>query len=190
MSTTLEKLQAEVEAEMISDPAVHLSKLEDDVSNWRGILGFLGIGTLLGLALSYIGASNGKQGPAFSYMMLVNPITITFLIFSATMLTFFLYFLKIYNKDAKKLKVLRSSNSVVNIEANRKRFWTELGFILDKEYDVLIPITQRKNGDEFKSPADAYNMYLSQEVNGVRRIIQLENLVPYLVSREIVKRTA
>ena len=176
MSTTLEKLQAEVEAEMISDPAVHLSKLEDDVSNWRGILGFLGIGTLL--------------GPAFYYMMLINPITITFLIFSATMLTFFLYFLKIYNKDAKKLKVLRSSNSVVNIEANRKRFWTELGFILDKEYDVLIPITQRKNGDEFKSPAEAYNMYLSQEVNGVQSIIQLENLVPYLVSREIVKRTA
>ena len=81
------------------------------------------------------------------------------------------------------------SDSVVNIEANRERFWTELGFILDKDYDVLIPITQRKNGDKFKSPAEAENMELLQEVDGVQCIINLRNLVPYIVGEEVIKLT-
>jgi hypothetical protein len=190
MSTTLEKLQAEVEAEIINSPVRRLQQLKEDVSILGNPLSLAGPLSILSLVLYCVLISVIIGDEAFSYMMLLNPLTIPFLLVFVALLALFFFLLKKRNRAARELKALRSSDSIVNIEADRERFWNDLGLILDKDYDILIPITQRKNGGKFKSPAEAENMELLQQVDGVQSIIKLRNLVPYIVGEEVAKLTS
>jgi hypothetical protein len=188
MNTTLEKLQAEVEAEIKNSPESRIKELEIETYQSQNSLYTLSALLMGVLGLAYL-LFNIRQNTVFSNTLGIDVVIIISVALSALMLIFLPRQLKRYNKKVKKLKISRSSDSAANRETNRERFWTELGVMLDKDYEVLLPIAQQKDGDKFKSPADAPSLKIMQEINGAQGIVQLENLVPYLVGSRIIKQT-
>ena len=105
MSTTLEKLQAEVEAEIISSPVKRLQQLKNDASILGNPLSLAGPLSILSLFLSCFLIFVIKGDRAFSYMMLLHPLTILFSLIFVVLLAVFFFLLKKRNQVAKELKL-------------------------------------------------------------------------------------